>query len=191
MIKQHGKVILITVFFLLFTGNNVFAKTNKSGPTDSIKDEDLYPANKEKVFTETVDQFYVALRKRSYPVHQEFYRKHYEFYKRHKNKMGNMDTALFKDIPDASVKFRKKVMFHEVESFNYITWDGNGILTDYPDIQMRYNQAVSPDRQVYFFYSFKDSDKDFYGRCAVYDVETKELLAGGDTHIDKHPIPKK
>jgi hypothetical protein len=173
------KKLFITCGFLLCSANTVFAQTY------------LSPANKEKVFTETVDQFYEALRKRSYPVHQEFYRKHYEFYKRHKNKIGNMDTALFKDMPDASVNFRKKVLFHEVESFNYITWDGNGILTDYPDIQMKYNQAVSPDRQVYFFYSFKDTDKDFYGRCAVYDVETKELLAGGSTHIDKYPEPKK
>lgn len=189
MIKKKGKVLLIICSFLFFTGNNVFAQTNK--PTDSIKVEYLYPANKEKVFTETVDQFYEALRKKSYPVHQEFYRKHNEFYKKHKNKMGNMDTALFKDMPDASVNFRKKVLFYEVESFNYITWDGNGILTDYPDLQMRYNQAVSPDRQVYFFYSFKDTDKDFYGRCAVYDVETKQLLAGGHTHINKSLKPRK
>jgi hypothetical protein len=52
---------------------------------------------------------------------------------------------------------------------------------------MKYNQAVSPDRQVYFFYSFKDTDKEFRGRCAVYDVETKQLLAGGDTYINKYP----
>ncbi|TDK58171.1 hypothetical protein E2K98_24970 [Bacillus salipaludis] len=189
MMKQHGKVIIITVFFLFLTGNNVFADTNKS--TDSTKGEYLYPANKEKVFTETVDQFYEALRKRSYPVHQEFYKKHYEFYKKHKNKMGNMDTALFKDMPDASVNFRKKVLFHEVERFKYITWDGNGILTSYPDIQIKFNQAVSPYRQVYFFYSFKDTDKDFYGRCAVFDVETKKLVAGGDVYIDKYLKPRK
>ncbi|MDQ0198271.1 hypothetical protein [Neobacillus ginsengisoli] len=79
MMEQQGKVLLITVFFLFFTANNIFAQTNK--PNDSIKVEYLYPANKEKVFTETVDQFYGALRNRSYPVHQEFYRKHIEFTK--------------------------------------------------------------------------------------------------------------
>jgi hypothetical protein len=73
--------------------------------------------------------------------------------------------------------------FREVEKFNYITWDGNGILTTYPDIKM--NQAASPDRQVYFFYSFKDTDKEFRGRCAVYDVETKKLVGGGEIHIYK------
>lgn len=167
--------------FVLF-GNSVYSQTT---PSDKV--EYLYPANKEKVFDETVDDFYQALRNLKYPVHQEFYRKHYEFYKNHKNKRGDMDTALFKDIPDASVNFRKKVLFHEVEKFNYVTWDGNGILTAYPDIKMKYNQAVSPDRQVYYFYSFKDTDREFRGRCAVYDVETKQLVAGGATYINKYP----
>ena len=68
-----------------------------------------------------------------------------------------------------------------------MTWDGNGILTAYPDIKVKYHQAVSPDRQVYFFYSFKDTDKEFRGRCAVYDVETKQLVAGGSAYINKYP----
>jgi hypothetical protein len=52
---------------------------------------------------------------------------------------------------------------------------------------MKYNQAVSPDRQVYYFYSFKDTDREFRGRCAVYDVETKQLVAGGAAYINKYP----
>jgi len=163
-------------------GNPVYSQAT---PSDKV--EYLYPANRGRVFDETIGQFYEALRKRSYPVHQEFYRKHYEFYKKHRNKLGNMDTALFKDMPDASVNFRKKVLFHEVEKFNYITWDGNGIPNTHPDIKIKYNQAISPDRQVYFFYSFKDTDREFRGRCAVYDVETKELIAGGETYINKFP----
>ena len=180
---------IFTLILLMVTGQPAQAESNLKSAmeTGNEKVNYIYPSNKEKVFTETVDQFYETLRKRSYPVHQEFYRKHYEFYKKHKNKLGNMDTALFKDMPEASVNFRKKVLFREVEKINYITWDGNGILTTYPDIQMKYNQAVSPDRQVYFYYSFKDTDKEFRGRCAVYDVETKQLLAGGETNIDKHP----
>jgi hypothetical protein len=180
---------IFSLCVLMVTGQQAQAESNLISDKESVKKEInyIYPENKEKVFTETVDQFYEALRKRSYPVHQEFYRKHYEFYKKHKNKLGNMDSALFKDMPDASVNFRKKVLFHEVEKFNYITWDGNGILTTIPDIKMKYNQAVSPDRQVYFFYSFKDTNKEFRGRCAVYDVETKQLLAGRDTYINKYP----
>jgi len=171
----------------MITGQPAFVDRSLISANESVQKEVnyIYLGNKEKVFTETVDQFYEAIRKRIYPVHQEFYRKHYEFYKKHNNKYGNMDTALFKEIPDASVNVRKKVLFHEVEEFNYITWDGNGIPTTYPDIKMKYNQAVSPERQVYFFFSIKDTDKAFWGRCAVYDVQTKKLLAGSDTYIDK------
>lgn len=186
---QKVLLSIFTLSILMLTEQQAYADSNLILAKESVMQElnYIYPENKEKVFTETVDQFYEELRKRSYLVHQEFYRKHDEFYKRHQNKMGSMDTALFKDMPDESVNFRKKVMFHEVEKFNYITWDGNGILTTYPDIKMKYHQAVSPDRQVYFFYSFKDTEKEFRGRCAVYDVETKQLLAGGESYIDKYP----
>ena len=178
--------IIFALSVLMIAGQQAHAELSAE---ESITEEKnyIFPDNKEKVFTETIDQFYEALRKRSYPAHQEFYRKHYEFYKINKNKLGNMDTALFKDMPDASVNFRKKVLFHEVEQFNYITWDGNGMLTTEPDVKVQYNQAISPDRQVYFFYSFKDTDKEFRGRCSVYDVETKQLLAGGETYINKFP----
>ena len=183
------KVLYIIFALFVINDNRTAGPCRILSAKESVTDEInyIYPGNKEKVFTETVDQFYEALRKRTYPVHQEFYRRHYEFYKKHKNKLGNMDSALFKDMPDASVNFRKKVLFHEVEQFNYITWDGNSIPTTHPDIKMKYNQAISPDRQVYFFYSFKDTDKEFRGRCSVYDVETKQLIAGGDTYINKFP----
>jgi hypothetical protein len=187
MIKKKGNLLLIICGFLFFTGNNVFAQTDKT--SDLQKVEHLYPSNKDKVFTETVDQFYEALRKLSYPVHQEFYNTHKEFYKRNREQ-DKMDTALFKDMPDASVSIRKKILFNKVEGFNYITWDGNVHYT-YPDLDLKYHQAVSPDRQVYFFYSFKDTEKEFRGRHAVYDVETKKLLAGGGTFIPKYPKYKK
>lgn len=180
---------IFALFLIMITGQQAQAESNIILAEESVKEQInyIYPENKEKVFTETVDQFYEALRKRNYPVHKEFYRKHYDFYKKHKNKLGNMDTALFKDLDDASVNFRKKVLFHEIEKFNYITWDGNGILITHPDIKMKFNQTISPDRQVYFFYSFKDTDNEFWGRCAVYDVETKQLIAGGETYINKYP----
>ncbi len=61
-------------------------------------------------------------------------------------------------MPDAYVKVRKKLLFNEVERLNYITFDGN-ILRTYPGIDINYHQTVSPNRQVYFFYSFKDHGK--------------------------------
>lgn len=179
----------IKVLFSIFTLAVLMVTGQQAQAENDINDQGsyLFPENKDKVFTETIDQFYEALRRRSYPIHQQYYRKHYEFYKRHKHKYGSMDTALFKDMTDASVNFRKKLLFHEVEKLNYLTWDGNGMLTTYPDLKMQYHQAISPNRQVYFFYSFKETDQDFRGRCAVYDVETKQLLAGGETYINKYP----
>lgn len=178
------KLFLISLYSLfssslfVLLGNPVYSQTI---PSDNVGY--LYPANKEKVFDETVEEFYQAIRDLKYPVHQEFYRKHYEFFKKHNNQYGDMDAELFKDILNASVNFRKKVLFHEVEKFNYIIWDGDGFLTAFPEIKM--NQAVSPDRQVYFFYSFKDTDNEFRGRCAVYDVETKQLVGGGAIYMNK------
>ncbi|MBP2242977.1 hypothetical protein J2Z40_003559 [Cytobacillus eiseniae] len=169
--------MLLSCGLFVLSGNPVYSQT-------TAQVEYLFPANKEKVINETVDEFYQALRNLKYPIHQEFYRKHVGFYKNHKDKYGVMDDTLFKVIPDASVNFRKKVLFHEVGEFNYVTWDGNGILTAYPNIKM--NQAISPDRQVYVFYSFKDTDKAFRGRCAVYDVETKQLIAGEAIYMNKY-----
>ncbi|MDM5329879.1 hypothetical protein [Neobacillus sp. CF12] len=59
------------------------------------------------------------------------------------------------------------------------------MVTSYPDIQIKYHQAISPDRQVYFFFSFKDTEKKFKGKCSVYDVETKQLIAGGEATINR------
>ncbi|MDM5329861.1 hypothetical protein [Neobacillus sp. CF12] len=178
---------LFALTFLIVTGQPAKAEIRVLSDKKTVIEEGtyLYPGNKEKVFTETIDQFYEALRKRSYPVHQEYYNKHYAFYKHHKNKLGNMDSALFKDMPDASVNFRKKMLFQDVEKLYYLTWDGNGMFTSYPDIQINYHQAISPDRQVYFFFSFKDTEKEFKGRCSVYDVETKQLIAGGEATINR------
>lgn len=174
-------LIFLCTNFILF-GVPVYSQ--QAMPSEKI--EYLYLANKEKVFVETVDEFYLALRNREYPVHQEFYNRHKEFYKRNKHMQDQMDTALFKKIPHASVSVRKKLLMRQVERFNYITWDGN-ILRTYPDIDINYHQAISPDRQVYFFYSFKDTEKEFRGRYAIYDVETKQMVAGGGTYMPKYP----
>ncbi|MGE7997697.1 hypothetical protein ACQKOF_03265 [Lysinibacillus sp. NPDC093190] len=175
---------LISLFMFIFScslfmllGNPVYSQTT---PSDKI--EYLYPANKEKGFDETVDEFYQALRDLKYPVHQELYQ-------RHKQEQRQLDTVLFKEMSDASVNIKKKLLFNEVEGLNYVTFDGN-ILRPYPDIDINYHQTVSPNRQVYFFYSFKDTETEFRGRYAIYDVETKETVAGGYTYMPKSPTFK-
>ncbi|MGE6517565.1 hypothetical protein [Lysinibacillus sphaericus] len=126
----------------MLLGNPVYSQTT---PSDKI--EYLYPANKEKVFDEAVDEFYQALRDLKYPVHQELYQ-------RHKQEQRHLDTVLFKEMPEASVNIRKKLLFNEIEGLNYITSDGN-ILRPYPDIDINYHQTVSPDRQFISFTPLK------------------------------------
>lgn len=156
--------------------NPVYSQT-----TSSDKIEYQYPANEEKIFEETVDEFYQALRDLKYSVHQEFYQKYKQ---KPKEQQRHLHTVLFKDMPDASISIRKKILFKDVERLNYITFDGN-LLRTYPGIDINYYQIISPDRQIYFFYSFKDTEKEFRGRYAIYDVETKEMVAGGGTYMPK------
>ncbi|WP_449622752.1 hypothetical protein [Robertmurraya sp. Marseille-Q9965] len=186
--KQLFSISLCTLFtcsLFVLTGNPVYSQTTSADTT-----EYLYPANKEKVFNETEDEFYQALRDLKYTVHQEYYKKNYEFFKNNKNnEYGSIDDELFRDLPNASVNFRKKILFHELEEFFYVIWDGDGIFITYPDLKL--DKIVSPDRQVYFFYSFRDTAKEFRGRCAVYDVETKQLVTGGAIHMNKYPIDEK
>jgi len=170
-------ILMFSCGFSLLIGNTVYSQTTSSDKLDY-----LFPANKEKVFHETVDEFYQALRDKKYPVHQNLYQKY-------QHEQRNLDTVLFKDMPDASVNVRKKLLFNEVEELSYITFDGN-LLRPYPAIEITYHQTVSPNRQVYFFYSFKDTDDAFIGRYAIYDVETKESVAGGNTYMPKSLIYK-
>ncbi|WP_433596271.1 hypothetical protein [Lysinibacillus xylanilyticus] len=174
-------LIRLSMFIFSFSLSMLLGNPVYLLATASDKIEYLFPANKERVFDETVDEFYEALRDLKYPVHQELY-KRYKL--RSKEQQSHLDTILFKEIPDASVNIREKLLFKEVEKLNYITFDGN-ILRPYPDIDINYHQTVSPDRQVYFFYSFKDTEKEFRGRYAIYDAETKDTVAGGYTYMPK------
>lgn len=152
-----------------------------SQATHSDNSEYIYPSNNEKAFSETVDEFYKALKGLKYPVHQEYYQRYMQM---PKQQQRHLDTNLFKEMPNASVSFRKKVLFSEVENFNYLIFYGNNIRA-YPDLDITYHKAVSPYRHVYFFYSFQDTENEFRGRYAIYDVETKKMLAGGNTYMPK------
>jgi hypothetical protein len=76
------KVVLIFSQFclsiFLFVGMNVHAEGMERDRLERV--DYLYPANKDEVFVETVDEFYQALRDRKYPVHQAFYSRHQRLY---------------------------------------------------------------------------------------------------------------
>lgn len=168
--------ILFSISLSMLVGNTVYSKNTSS-------DEVIYPANEEQVFEETADEFYQALRELKYPVHQELVRNHQQ---KPKEQQIHLDTTIFKEIPDATVNFRIKGLFYEVQEFNHFVFDGN-MLRSYPEIDNKNHQMISPNRQVYFFYSHKDTDKEFSGRYAIYDVETKEILTSGNTYFPKSP----
>ncbi|ALC85210.1 hypothetical protein AM499_04795 [Bacillus sp. FJAT-22090] len=132
---------LISLYMFIFScslsmllGNPVYSQTT---PSDKI--EYLYPANKEKIFDETVDEFYQALRDIKYPVHQELYQR---YMLKPRQQQRHLDTVLFKEMPNASVNIRGKLLFNKVEGLNYITSDGN-ILRPYPDIDINYHQLLA------------------------------------------------
>ncbi len=62
---------------------------------------------RKKVIDETVDEFYQALRDLKYPIHQEVYQRYKQKPKQQKR---HLDTVLFKEMPDASVNIRKKII---------------------------------------------------------------------------------
>lgn len=175
-------MFIFSISLSMMSENHVYAQS-----TTSDKYEYVYPANKEKNFDETVDEFYQALRELKYSVHKEFYQRYKQ---KPKEQQRHLDTNIFKEMPDASLNIRKKLLFKEVEQLNYIILDGN-FLRPYPDIDINYHQAISPDRLVFFFFSFKDTDDEFRGRYAIYDVETKEMIAGGNTYMPKQLLTRK
>ncbi|WP_028401370.1 hypothetical protein [Ectobacillus panaciterrae] len=130
---------IFAFFVLMVTGQPLQAEstlksTNSGMATGKEKVNYIFPANKDKAFDETVDEFYQALRTRKYPVHQKIYHKIKN--SQHPRATRDLNTILFKEYPNASINFRKKVLFKEVEKFNYITWDEYPLYPfhTYPDI---------------------------------------------------------
>lgn len=117
-----------------------------------------YPANKDKNFTESADDFY-----------QSFL----------KHKVESEENFTYKEFPNATMNKREKVLFKDIDKFTYTMRDGKKERV-YPDprtYKILHNIA-SPDRQVYFFISVEDDQKEFRGSYAVYDIETKQFIAG-------------
>jgi hypothetical protein len=80
--------VLFSFSLSMLFGNPVYAQTT---PSDKI--EYLHPANKEKVFDETVDEFYQALKDLKYPVHQEL---HQRYMQQPKQQQRHLDTFFLK-----------------------------------------------------------------------------------------------
>jgi hypothetical protein len=121
-------------------------------------DAEGLPANNGKTIKESADLFYKA-------VESEFH---------------------YKEYPDATMNKREKVLFKDIDKFVYKFNDGK-LEHSYPHSNIKeFTPAPDPNRQVYFFMTVKETEKDFRGQYAVYDAETKEFISGGKKyHLKK------
>lgn len=117
-----------------------------------------YPANKNKNFTGSADDFYGSFLK---------------------GKAESKENFSYKEFPNAVMSKREKVLFKDIDKFTYTMRDGKKERV-YPDPRTYkiLRNIASPDRQVYFFISVEDNQKEFRGSYAVYDIETKQFIAG-------------
>jgi hypothetical protein len=141
----------ICLCFLLFIGVSVDAKVVKNDKEEVIR----FPANNGKEIKQSADQFYKELVKEWH----------------------------YREYPDATMSIRKKVLFKDIDKFVYKYKDGQ-VGHSYPDSKKNikdFTPAPNANRQVYFLMSVKETERDFKGQYAVYDVETGSFISGGST----------
>jgi hypothetical protein len=92
----------------------------------------------------------------------------------------------YKEYPDATISKREKVLFKDIDKFVYKFKDGK-LEHSYPHSNIKeFTPAPNPNRQVYFFMTVKETEKDFRGQYAVYDAETGNPITGGKSyHLKK------
>lgn len=158
LIYEEGtmKFILSSICFCSL----LFISISVSAEGANIEKEQVIfsPANHEKVIKQNADQFYQELE-------TEFH---------------------YREYSDATLSKREKVLFKDIDKFVYKYKDGQ-IQHSYPSSNIKdFYPAPNPNRQVYFFMTVKETDKDFKGQHAVYDAETKQFISGGrDYHLKK------
>ncbi|MGN7477787.1 hypothetical protein ACTHOQ_08015 [Solibacillus silvestris] len=96
---------------------------------------------------------------------------------------NQLDKAIYEEYENAAFSMREKISFKEAEDTKYIfnvkTKLGNE-KTENPS-----TPHIHPNRQVYFFGSFHQNEKEEWHKYAVIDAETKNLLLGGN-HYHKY-----
>jgi hypothetical protein len=117
-----------------------------------------FPANNDKEIKQSADQFYKELEKEWH----------------------------YREYSDATKSIRKKVLFKDIDKFSYKYKDGQREIS-YPHSNIKdFSPAPNANRQVYFLMTVKETEKDFKGQYAVYDVETHNFISGGSHyHLKK------
>ncbi|OLS35572.1 hypothetical protein [Bacillus sp. MRMR6] len=146
----------ICLCFLLFIGNSVEAEVVNNDKEEVIH----FPANNDKEIKQSADQFYKELEKEWH----------------------------YREYADAKMSIRKKVLFKDIDKFDYKYKDGQ-VEHSYPNSKTNikdFTPAPNANRQVYYLMSVKETEKDFKGQYAVYDVETHNFISGGSHyHLKK------
>lgn len=157
-------ISIITVFLMFAVGHFVQAmevvkfESNINKKKEYDETDPRYPANKDKNFTGSADDFYQSVLK---------------------HKAESEENFSYKEFPNATMSRREKILFKDIDKFTYTMMDGKKERV-YPNPRTYeiLHSAASPDRQVYVFISVEDHQEEFKGSYAVYDVETKQLIAG-------------
>ncbi|MCP8966932.1 hypothetical protein [Ectobacillus ponti] len=149
---KRNKWILGAMVLLAAVPQTVSAQDRAVMPAQAK--QELLPANKDKDIRQTADEFYEELLKKGDSPYREF--------------------------ENAKENVRKKVLFHEVQNYYYRMQDGRNERL-YPHDEIVFYPTPHPERQVYFFLSVREDEKEFRGAYAIYDAETKRFLSGGRT----------
>lgn len=118
-----------------------------------------FPANQDKSFI-SEDEFYQKLNKEKFKEYEEYENASYSIRRK----------IPYKDTPDAVMNFEKKT----------------GRCFGQPKGKLAKN--IHPERQVYFFASFYQTNKNENHKYIVIDAETKNFIHGGNSeHTYENP----
>ncbi|MED1609543.1 hypothetical protein [Bacillus paranthracis] len=91
-----------------------------------------------------------------------------------------LDKKMYKEYNNAAYSVRKKILFKEVpdEEFSFLQKTAAGCRGEV----VLQDSFIHPDRQVYFFASFSQTEVEELHKYIVIDAETKRELQSGKSY---------
>jgi hypothetical protein len=108
--------------------------------------------------------------------------------------LNKVDKKDYQEFADAKLKVRKLIKVQDLPKvFDEKEW------VNYPALWKKYQKKsvtehtkdLSPDEQVYYFFSLKDDGEKIYIQNAMYDATTKKLSSKGFGHWTKEEFKLK
>lgn len=106
----------------------------------------------------------------------------------------NVDKKDYQELTDAKLKVRKLIMVQDLPKiFNEEEW------MNYPSSWKKYlkkdiienTKDLSPEQQVYYFFSLKDNGDKIYIQDAMYYAKSKKIRSKGGGHWTKEQFKLK